>query len=311
MSTSNRATLINKIQKVLTKNYKPYNPPTDRSLLDHLLYASCLENSSPDAADEAFAKLQEMFFDWNEVRVTTVVELSQVMSSLQDPVESAQRIRKSLQGVFEEHYTFDIDFLKKQNLGKSVKELEKLNALSPFVLSYFTQHGLGGHSIPLNAGALHAMYVVGAITEKEWKQSRVPGLERAIPKTKGADVASLFHQLGVQFNKSPFAPAIRNLLIEIAPDAKERLPKKGGRKATPTKKSQKAAPKRTESKKTPPAEEPTKKSAPKKKTVKKKVAAKKTPAKTPPKKAATQKTADKKKPAKKSTTKKLAKKKPR
>ncbi|HAY80094.1 MAG TPA: hypothetical protein DCY79_09855, partial [Planctomycetaceae bacterium] len=166
MSTSNRADLINKTQKVLTKHYKAYKPPTDRSLLDHLLYACCLENSPPDAADEAFAKLQEMFFDWNEVRVTTVVELSQVMSSIHDPVEAAQRIKKSLQGVFEEHYTFEIDFLKKQNLGKSVKDLEKLNALSPYVLNYFTQHGLGGHSIPLNAGALHAMYVVGAINEK-------------------------------------------------------------------------------------------------------------------------------------------------
>ena len=43
--------------------------------LEHLLYGCLLETARYDAADEAFAKLKELYFDWNEIRVTTVTEV--------------------------------------------------------------------------------------------------------------------------------------------------------------------------------------------------------------------------------------------
>ena len=96
MSVSNRAALINKTYKVLKKYYAPVTPPANRSVLEHLLYACCLQNASPEAADEAFAKLQQAFFDWNEVRVTTIIELAETMSALPDPAESATRLKRSV-----------------------------------------------------------------------------------------------------------------------------------------------------------------------------------------------------------------------
>ena len=51
MST-NRAALLTKLHKVLKKHYKPVSPPKDRTVLEHLLYACCLENARPEAADD-------------------------------------------------------------------------------------------------------------------------------------------------------------------------------------------------------------------------------------------------------------------
>jgi len=45
MSVPNRSELINATFDILKKHYKPVKPPADRSLLEHLLYACCLENS--------------------------------------------------------------------------------------------------------------------------------------------------------------------------------------------------------------------------------------------------------------------------
>jgi hypothetical protein len=223
MST-NRAAFFTKIHKALKKHYKPVTPPADRPLLEHLLYACCLENARYDTADEAFAKLQ-LYADWNEVRVTTVTELSEAMSMLPDPDQAARRLKQTLQSVFETRYSYDLEYLKKNNLGKALKELEEFRGVTPFGLAYAGQHGLGGHNIAANQGVFEALVSVGVVTENEAKSGRIPGMERAIPKSKGLEFASLIHQLGVDFLSAPHSTKLKNILQDINPDAV--LPKKG------------------------------------------------------------------------------------
>ena len=62
-----------------------------------------------EAADEAFAKLKELYFDWNEIRVTTVTELAEGMAGIPDHMAAAQRVKRALQSIFEGGYTFDIE----------------------------------------------------------------------------------------------------------------------------------------------------------------------------------------------------------
>ena len=52
MST-NRAALISKTHRVLKKHYKPFSPPAERSLFEHILYGCLLQNSAADQADQA------------------------------------------------------------------------------------------------------------------------------------------------------------------------------------------------------------------------------------------------------------------
>jgi endonuclease-3 len=150
---------------------------------------------------------------------------------LPDAAEAAARLRRCLQTVFETYYSFDLELLKKQTIGQAIKELQKCNGICPFAIAYATQHGLGGHAIPLNRGALGALLVLGIISESESKAPRVPGLERAISKSKGVEFGSLLHQLGADFYASPFSARLRAVLLEIDPDSKQRLPKRAGKKA--------------------------------------------------------------------------------
>lgn len=278
MSASNRADILTKTAKILKKHYKPAAPPSDRSVLEHLLYACCLENSKHDVTDDVFAKLQESYYDWNEVRVTTIAELSEMMAPLSDPPQAANRLKRSLQGVFEKYYSFEIDILRKGNLGKAVKEFESINGITPFAVSYVTQNALSGHSIPVNAGAVKLFVLLDVVTEAEAEKGRIPGLERTIAKTKGVEFASLLHQLSVDFASSPFSPKIRAIILEINPTAKDRLPKRASAKS-----AKKARPKKTAKAEASPKPSVTKKT----------------------------KKAEASKTAKKSTTKRLAKKKPR
>ncbi|MEY4177840.1 MAG: hypothetical protein RLY70_1414 [Planctomycetota bacterium] len=227
MTVTNRAALIGKVHKVLKKHYKAAEAPVERTILEHLLYACCLENARPEAADEAFARLQQAYFDWNEVRVTTVAELAEQLANLPRPQRTAQQIKRALQSVFESNFAFDLEPLVKQNLGKSEKDIEKHAQGNPFLIAFVVQHGLGGHSIPCCQGALDALMCLAVVTPAEVAKLHVPGLERAIPKNKGLEFASLLHQLGADFAAGPpFSPRIRQILAEIDPDSKDRLPKR-------------------------------------------------------------------------------------
>lgn len=231
MATPNRSAQFTKLQKVLKKHYEPVLPLANRTVLEHLLFGICLENSPFDKAEEAFARLL-VYDDWNEVRVTSATELGEAMSALADPSGVATRIKGALQGIYEQglfdqKYNYDIEHLKKQNIGKAVKELEKFTSITPFVLAYVTYAALGGHAIPLDKGTLDALLVLDIVSDKDYEKQHVPGLERAVPKNKGAEFSSLLHQLGADFYNAPHSPRVRNILLEIEPEAKDRLPKRG------------------------------------------------------------------------------------
>lgn len=349
MAAKNRADLIANLFKVVKKEFQPILPPSNRTVIEHAIYGCCLEDSTHEAADEAFAKLHENYFDWNEVRVTTATELADTMKNLGHPLQSADRMKKLLYGIFETFYQFDLEFLKKENLSKAIIQFEKMNGVSPFTISYMAQNGLGGHSIPTDRSLLELMMVIGAITEDEASKGRVPGLERAIPKAKGGEFSSLTHQLAVAFHSTPFSTTARNIILKVAADAKERFPKRGSKStppATPAAEAEDAgdpseepvaeqSPAKTAGKTSGKANGKTKankadskpaekasakkaaaKKAPVKKAATKKANAKKAPAKKAPVKKESKKTTAKKSPAKKATKKKtasksLAKKKPR
>jgi hypothetical protein len=171
-----------------------------------------------------------------------------------------------------------------------------------FQVSYVIQHALAGHSLPIDAGALDALYIIGVIDDKERAKHIVPGLERAVPKKLGIEYGSLLHQMGAELFRSPYSPEVRDLLLSINPDARTRLPKRQ-RKKKPVDKAPAAPPPKTKAVAKPKAEKKpkTKQAAAKPKPVKK-VAKKKT---------ASSKTAKKKTSSKKSATKQLAKRKPR
>lgn len=231
MSTSNRASLLNKIHRVLKKTYKHTPSKGEQPLLESLLFASCLENARYDLARESFEKLQGAFFDWNEIRVSTVKELAEVLSALPEPSDAAARVKGFLQSVFESDYSFDLDHLKKQNIGAAVKRLQKLQGATPFNVAFATQTALGGHAIPVDKGTFGALVVLGVISEQEAEAGVVPGMERAISKSKGQEFGALLHELGADFFANPFSPSLRELLVSIAPDAKERFPKRTSKKA--------------------------------------------------------------------------------
>ncbi|MGV3486845.1 MAG: hypothetical protein ACO1RT_20690 [Planctomycetaceae bacterium] len=242
MTAKNRAALIGKLHTALKKHFKPAPPSPGRPLMEHVLYASLLEDTPTDLADEGFAKCEQEFFDWNEVRVTTVTELAEVLSRLPSANAAAIRLKKNLQSMFETFYNFDIDYLKKENLGKAVAKFEAMPGMTPFVLSYLVQHGLGGHAIPVDKSAMKIMWLAGIVSDAEAESGKVPGLERTIPKNRSIEFSSLLHQAGIAFQANPKDKAVWDVLLAVNKDAKALYDRPPAAPPAPSKKSTKAEP---------------------------------------------------------------------
>ena len=231
MASVSRTSQLAKVFKVLKKHYQPVSVDSNRPVLEQLLLACCLEDAHYPAAEDAFAAVVRTFFDWNEVRVTTISELAEVMSGLPAPRKAANRFKRVLQSVFEDTYAFDLEESRKKNLGPTVQWLKELDGSTEFIVSYVVQAALEGHSIPVDGGSVQALHVADLVSDKDLAKGVVPGLNRAVAKSKGVEFGSLLHQFGADFTANPYAPAVRKILLQINPDCKDRLPKRRTKKA--------------------------------------------------------------------------------
>lgn len=224
MTSNNRGDRIQLLQKVLKKHFKPVPATEGRTVLEQLVFASCLEDARYEAAEEAFQRMQELYFDWNEIRVTTVTELADALRNLPDPTAAAARIKRSLQSIFETRYSFDLEDMRKMNQGKAIQEVAKFSGTSRFMLAYVVQQAFGGHTIPVSDTMMNILLMTGVVTPAEAEKGQTPGLERAISKSKGYEFASCLQQLAAEYQAHPTSKNIRAVLKEAGATEPFKIP---------------------------------------------------------------------------------------
>lgn len=220
MAVANRAKFFDKLYRLLHKQYEVHVPP-ERPVLEQALFGVCLENATWQAAEAAFARLRERFFDWNEVRVSSPRELAESLDGLSDPLQRARAIKAILQSVFESRYAFDLEGLRRLSLGQAAKELGALDGISPFVVAFVLQAALKGHAIPLDETTIRVVRRLGLAGEQADCEEMRASLERLVSKTRGPAFCSLLRELAFDVCL-PDEPRVRRCVVaEICPTAKQ------------------------------------------------------------------------------------------
>jgi len=196
MASQSKTQLLNTIHTLLKRRYKP---KVDRnasklSVLKAVVYGICHEDTTREHANQALSRFNDEFFDWNEIRVSSVDEIQETLAGIPDPETRAQRIRRFLRQLFNRTYAFTLDALAKKPLKEALKTLRTYQAFeSDYVTATVIQHALGGHAIPVDKPGRRALERLG-ISEPE--VSAVRGvLERAVPKNRGAEFLDLIEDL--------------------------------------------------------------------------------------------------------------------
>lgn len=197
--TMNKQRLVNQLFSQLGSDQEEAASP--RPLLEEFVYALLREGNPREAADLAFAALKADFFDWNEVRVSMVEELTAAFGDrLHDGLSRAQRVIDFLQEVFEANFSFDLDGLDKKGLKQANKSLARFQAATPFAIAWVTQKSLGGHAIPLDEASIRALRRLGIVEDGPTDLEAIrASIEHQIPKAKGEEFVAALGRLTAEF----------------------------------------------------------------------------------------------------------------
>lgn len=192
MKASEKQELTKKLVTRLEKHFgKPPQQP-DRSVLDTLVYAVCLENDTYAAADRAYEILGDQFHDLNEIRVSSISELAHAFEHQSDPELRAHCVRSILQYVFEDQFEFDLEAVRKKTQEQAAKKISKIRGISPFVRNFVQQVSLGAHLVPLDDRMTAAVIWLGLVDPGTSTEAAADALKPAVRK---ADSSGLCHVL--------------------------------------------------------------------------------------------------------------------
>ncbi len=196
MATPSKTQFLTEVHTLLKKRHK-LEPSVDKlTILEAVVYGICHEDATREQADAALARFKDGFFDWNEVRVSSLEEIQGIVAGMSDAEGRAFRIRRFLRQLFEKTYGFNLEPLAKKPQKESVKALEEYDAFSSdYVLATVTRLALAGHAIPVDAPALRALRRLGVADESTEVPALRGILERAVPKNRGAEFGDLIEAL--------------------------------------------------------------------------------------------------------------------
>jgi endonuclease-3 len=185
-TTINKQRLLQQVFNVLGRKGESADDEP-RPVLEQFIYGICREGATAEEANKAFGNLRHRFFDWNEVRVSSIRELEEAFAGMPDSEQRAQRLVSFLQEVFETTFSFDLESLHKKGLKQAAKQLSRYQAANDYVGAWVIQQALGGHAIPLDEPTLRTVKRLGLIEQDEDDTEAMRAtLEHLIPKARGA-----------------------------------------------------------------------------------------------------------------------------
>lgn len=182
---SDKQAILKKLFPLLKKQYKSTPPKYDMPILETLIHAICLENASQEEAEAAQERLDESFHDYNEMRVSSISELNKVFEGMESPELRSLRIRSVLHHVFEEHYEFEFEGLRRKTLELATKQLNKIRDLSPFIKNFTLQVALGSHLVPMDDVMLQPVKWLGLVELEATPEDASESLKSAVRKSDG------------------------------------------------------------------------------------------------------------------------------
>jgi endonuclease-3 len=186
------------VQKYVTLLKKKYEVPARReslSVLETIVYAVLADGATTARADAAFERLKANYFDWNEVRVSALVELQEQLADLPEPELRAARLKGCLRFIFESTYGFDLEQLKKIPMKELAVRFQKMPGVSDYLISRVIRDGLGGTAMPLDSAAVRVLSRLRVIDEKTPCDMLSGSLSRQIPRTRSFEVCHLISEL--------------------------------------------------------------------------------------------------------------------
>jgi len=141
---------VHKLYRLLKRKYPKAKKLIYDEPVEALIHAIISEKMSETATQSAIKRFADYFVDWNDLRVSRLEEIVEVLGADTSVTRDiALALTSALGAVFDRYNMVSLKALKKIGKRPARQTLEKMNGLSRFVVSYCMLTSLHGHAIPL------------------------------------------------------------------------------------------------------------------------------------------------------------------
>jgi endonuclease III len=165
-------------------------------LVESVIFAILRENRSSSEALTSLAAFKADYDDdFNELRVSSLREITRKLAPSPDAEARAKAIRRFLHQIFDKNYKFQIDGLAKKPFKEARDDLKDYEILSnDHHMAYVQVQCLGGHAFPVDSHILEMARRLG-IVDKSADAATLRGLlEKNIPKAQILQSISLIEK---------------------------------------------------------------------------------------------------------------------
>lgn len=172
------------------KKSKQADPPEFADLVECLAIGVLSRGMGIDRARRAMGRALEVMAGWNEVRVSTPVEvIRDAGSGLSGREEDVERMIRALDSVYDREHILSLDRLQSIGRREAKQFLEALAGVDDHAQAFVLLWGLGAHAIPVDDALLAALHRADLVHPEATRGEIQSFLERNIPAAKGKEFA--------------------------------------------------------------------------------------------------------------------------
>jgi len=167
-----------------------YEDPTSA-----LIYAILSEDMTATAADSAMRKLSRHFVDWNDLRVSRIEEMLDVIGQDNSKTqELATKLSVALQYIFDKYNTVSLSLLAETGKRQAKQAIQSIEGASSFTVNYVMLTSLSGHAMPLTKTMITYLRENQLVYPTADENDIEGFLERQIPASRGYEFYALLRR---------------------------------------------------------------------------------------------------------------------
>ena len=146
---------IQKLYRSLSRKNPKVQKVSHEKVIDAIIYAVLSAEMNEKQADSVIRKFTDHFVDWNDLRVSRVEEIVEVLGKdTSATMDIASTITRILNSIFNEYHKISLESLRKIGKRPAKQALEKIDGITRYMVDYCLLTALGGHAIPLTDGMI-------------------------------------------------------------------------------------------------------------------------------------------------------------
>ncbi len=211
------------------------DPPVEVADATQTLLLGILSRSAPEKkAAEALTRLMESTVDLNDLRVTSVADLVQIMGTGYPQARPiAEEISQVLISIFNRIHELDLGFLKSLGKKSAAAFVDALDGLSPHANAFFMQRCMQSTTVPLDEAAYEYLIKTDHLPENTSIEDAHKFLKTHV---KDADAAIFSAALKVHARSAAGRKEMRGKAVKARASSRTTTRKKKTTAARPTSK---------------------------------------------------------------------------